>query len=625
MKSPYYHPPVRVALTCIVIVSGMMASRVHAEPEGKALPTGKPGAVGSIVALPKLQDVDGRPIDAADASARCTVLFFLGTECPLVKLYASRVEQLVSELHADGVRLIGIASNTQDDVDELRAFAKENRLTFPIVKDATCQLADLVSATRTPEVVMLDQTFRVRYRGRIDGQFTFGSGVGLAAPVAKRSDLKLAIQQLLLGQEIEVPSTEVKGCLIGRPKQPSVTADVTYCNQMARLFQKRCVECHRAGQIGPFPLDSYDEAVGWAEMIEEVVHAGRMPPWHANPEHGRFANDARLSDEEKRWVREWVEAGCPKGDPAELPKAVEYPERWFMNQEPDHVVWMSEEPVPVKASGVEDYRYYVVDPGFKEDQWVRLAECLPGNRSVVHHIIVYIQSPEAKSSNIGEHELLVGYAPGTRPFVAPKGWARRIPAGSKLIFEMHYTPIGTEEQDRSCLGLVLVDPSEVTHQMWTTNAINMRFSIPPHAANHRVEADKVFKQDVQLLSLFPHMHIRGKAFRYELDYPDGRHEILLDIPQYDFNWQSSFVLDKPKLVPKGTRMRCTAWFDNSNKNLANPDPDATVGWGEQTWQEMMIGWHDVAVPVEVRLPENDAVRGASADTDRNEQTALVKE
>ena len=290
-----------------------------------------------------------------------------------------------------------------------------------------------------------------------------------------------------------------------------------------------------------------------------------------------------------------------------------------MNREPDKVIWMSDKPVDIKANGVENYRYYEIDPGFKEDQWVRLAECLPGNPQVVHHIIVYVRSPDAKSSNIGTHELLVGYAPGTRPYVAPKGWARKIPAGSKLIFEMHYTPIGTPQKDRSCVGLVLMDEADVTHQMWTTNAINMRFEIPPGASNHEVRAEKVFEEDVQLLSLFPHMHIRGKAFRYELDYPDGRTEVLLDVPEYDFNWQSSFVLERPKLVPQGAKLRCTAWYNNSASNLANPNPAVAVRWGEQTWQEMMIGWHDVAVARrerETRPPEKATSQPAKRGGER---------
>lgn len=555
------------------------------------------------------EELIGRKIDGFDiqdfrgkeytldsfADRQLLVFYFTGTECPLVALYNQRIQQMSEEFADRGVAFIGVNSNAQDSITEIAAQVNRFGLTFPVLKDVGHRLADLFGATRTPEVFVLDEQRKVRYCGRIDGQFTFGSGVGLAQPVAKRDDLRIALAELLDQKSVSVPTTEVKGCLIGRVRRENSDSEVTYSNQIARLFQEHCLECHRDGQIAPFALTEYDEAAGWGEMIAEVVREQRMPPWHANPEIGHFSNDNRLSDDEKQLIERWVAAGCPEGNPAQLPAPRTYREGWFMDEEPDQVIWMHPEPVGVKAAGVEDYRHYVVDPGFTEDKWVRLAECLPGNRAVVHHIIVYIKSPDALDSNIGEHELLVGFAPGTRPFVAPEGWARRIPAGSKLIFEMYYTPIGTPQTDRSRLGLKFMDEKDVTHHLWTTNAINTRLDIPPHDPAHEVTARSTFRRDVQLLSMFPHMHMRGKSFRYELVYPDGRQEVLLDVPRYDFNWQTSFVLAEPKSIPKGTEMICTAVFDNSEDNLANPDPTKRVNWGQQTWDEMMIGWHDVAM------------------------------
>ena len=543
----------------------------------------------------QLKDFRGKIVSMQDIEEELVVVFFMGTECPLAKLYGPRMHRICNDYSARGVAFLGISSNVQDSIAEIAAYARDHQVQFPILKDLGCQVADLFGATRTPEVFVLDQERRIRYQGRIDGQYTFGSGVGLAQPVAKRNDLQLAIDELLAGHEVSVPKTTAKGCLIGRPKQPEIEAEVTYSNQIARIFAERCVECHREGQIAPFALTDYDEVAGWGEMIEEVVREQRMPPWHANPKFGHFSNENRLTDREKEAIYQWVSDGCPEGDPQDLPEPREYNEGWFMG-EPDLVIAMKDEPVEVKAEGVEDYRYYVVDPGFEEDKWISMAECMPGNRSVVHHIIVYLQSPNAKDSNIGHNEMLVGFAPGTRPYKMPKGWAKRIPAGSKLVFEMHYTPIGTPQVDRSSVGFRFIEADDVTHHVWTTNAINWRISIPPHAANHREMASKEFSQDTLLVSLFPHMHMRGKAFRYDLTYPDGREETLLDVPRYDFNWQTSFVLNEPKLLPKGTKMVCTAIYDNSEDNLANPDPTKVVGWGQQTWEEMLIGWHDVAVP-----------------------------
>ncbi len=544
-----------------------------------------------------LQDFRGKWVRLSDhRDAKLVVVFFMGTECPLAKLYGPRMQGLAQKYGPKGVAFVGICSNVQDSIAELAAYARDHQVTFPLLKDRSNHVADLFGAKRTPEVFVLDDTRRVRYRGRIDGQFTFGSGVGLSQPAPKRNDLAEALDELLAGNEVSVPITEVRGCLIGRAKEPKADSPVTYSNQIARLFQQRCVQCHREGQIAPFALTDYEEAAAWGEMIAEVVRDQRMPPWHANPMYGHFSNENRLTDEEKQLVYTWVGDGCPEGDPGQVPPPKQFQEGWFMSQRPEKIIYMTEEPVDIKSEGIEDYRYYVVDPGFKEDRWVKLAEAMPGNRAVVHHIIVYIQSPESKNSNIGNHELLVGFAPGTRPMELPPGWARRIPAGSKLIFEMHYTPIGTPQKDRSKLGLVFMDEKDVTHQTWTTNAINTQIEIPPRASHHRETASKVFQQDVQLLSLFPHMHMRGKSFRYELIFPDGKREILLDVPQYDFNWQTSFVLAEPKTVPKGTKMLCTAYYDNSDANLANPDPTKTVRWGEQTWEEMLIGWHDIAIP-----------------------------
>jgi hypothetical protein len=341
-------------------------------------------------------------------------------------------------------------------------------------------------------------------------------------------------------------------------------------------------------------------------MIAEVVREERMPPWHANPQYGHFANATRLSAEEKNLIATWVENGCPEGDPKDLPDPKKFHAGWFLPREPDQVFYMTEQPVNVKAEGVESYRHYEMDPGFTEDKWVKISECMPGNRAVVHHIIVFIKPPgqETTRSRAGDVDVrgfgfLAGFAPGTRPLVSPKGWAKKIPAGSKLVFEMHYTPIGTPQTDRSSIGLIYLDEKEVTHQIATAGATNAKFEIPPHDPNHRVESRHKFSRDVTLLSLFPHMHMRGKSFRYELALPGSeQREIILDVPRYDFNWQNSFIFAEPRHISAGSVLHCTAHFDNSSENLANPDPSKTVKWGPQTWEEMMIGWFDVGMPVD---------------------------
>ncbi len=562
--------------------------------------------LGRKIAAFSLQDFRGKAHALSDYTGQqAVVLCFLGTECPLAKLYADRLEKLNKQFASRGVAFVGISSNSQDSVTELAAYARVHGLTFPILKDLNQKLADQCGATRTPEVFVLDRERKIRYTGRIDAQFTFGTGVGLAQPQPQRGDLEMALDELLAGKEISVPLTEVKGCLIGHDRQPTADASVTYSKQISRLIQDRCQECHRAGQIAPFTLDDYESAAGWGEMIAEVVRDGRMPPWHADPKFGHFSNENRLSDADKSLIATWVENGCPRGNPADLPSPKEFHDNWFMPRQPDQVIFMTEQPVKVKTEGVEPYKHYVVDPGFTEDKWVKLAECMPGNRAVVHHIIVYVRPPGAVAAKPEGGDIdprgmifLAGFAPGTRPLVSPAGWAKKIPAGSKLVFEMHYTPIGTAQEDRSSVGLIFVDEKEVTHQMLTANAANNRFEIPPHVGNHRVDSQRKFDREVTMLSLFPHMHMRGKSFKYELAVPgkEGR-ETLLDVPHYDFNWQNSFIFAEPRIIPAGSTMYCTAYFDNSDENLANPDPSKSVRWGPQTWEEMMIGWFDIGIPL----------------------------
>ncbi len=384
---------------------------------------------------------------------------------------------------------------------------------------------------------------------------------------------------------------------------------MTYSNQIARIFQDHCVECHRPGQIGPFALESYEDAVGWAEMIEEVVRDNRMPPWHPDAEHGHFKNNISLSKQEKELLYQWVAAGAPQGDPKNLPEPKQYAGSWMIPGGPDAVFYMTDEPVDVPAEGTVEYRYYVVDPGFKEDKWVNMAECLPDNRGVVHHMIVFLKPPadddkegDGKKSGRGAARgqasfgQLSGFAPGTRPIMLPPGMAKLIPAGSKLVFQMHYTPNGSPQKDRSAVGMKFCDPSR-SSIAWRRPTRSTRFSTSPPAIR-TTKSNRIgpTARDVLLLSVFPHMHLRGKDFRYDLVYPDGHNETIMNMPRYDFNWQTSYVFDEPLKVPAGTTMHCTAHFDNSADNPANPDPTNPVRWGDQTWEEMMIGWFDIAVP-----------------------------
>ena len=345
-------------------------------------------------------------------------------------------------------------------------------------------------------------------------------------------------------------------------------------------------------------LVNYDEARPWAKSIARRVEAASMPPWHASPEYGAFANDRRLGTAERDTLLAWATAGAPAGDLQRAPTAPIYGSAEWKIGEPDIIIEMSEE-VIVPAKGELPYHDYIVDPGFTEDVWVRAAESLPGNRDVVHHIIVgfLIEDPLARRRLAREglesrvQGSLGGYVPGDEPLVLADGLARLIPAGSKIYFQMHYTPTGEVETDRSRLGLVLAD-GPPTHEVRTGIASNPFIHIPAGSADKSLSASFVFERDSVLLSMRPHLHLRGKTFEYRARYPDGSEEILLHVRDYDFGWQTRYVFAEPKQIPAGTELVCTGSWDNSFANPNNPDPTATVSWGQQTADEMMIGFFE---------------------------------
>jgi thiol-disulfide isomerase/thioredoxin len=531
---------------------------------------------------------------------KLVVVVFLGTECPLVKLYIPRLEELASRFATNSVAFLGIDSNQQDSSDDIAAFALRYRVTFPVLKDADGKVADIFCATRTPEVFVLDTKLSVKYHGRVDDQFA----VGFQKAHIGRHDLSVAIEELLAGGDPSVSQTHSVGCLIGRKPKLAPQGNVTYSNQIARLLNKRCVECHRENQFAPFPLASFEEVLGWADMIREVVDQGRMPPWPAKSDRGQFANDCRLTDAEKALLHEWIDNGCPEGDRGDLPPPNVFIDGWRIAK-PDTVVFMSDEPFVVPSDGAISYQYIEADPHFSEDKWVTAAEVRPGNPAVVHHIILYICAPENRTAirapqggfALGDRPQF-GFAPGMPPRQFAPGQALRIPARSTLVFQVHYTSVGHEEKDRSYVGFRFCRPEEVKQRVGGLTCANTSFRIPAGDSNYEVRARHRIKKDTLLVSLFPHMHLRGKDFRFELVHPGGRRELLLDVPQYDFSWQLWYDLASPKLMPSGSELHCIAHYDNSAANPSNPDPTQQVQWGEQTWEEMMLGFVTVIDPSE---------------------------
>lgn len=581
-----------------------------------ALPTPAPSAEelpSAPIADFELADLVGQQWSLAGlADRRAVAAVFLGTECPLAQRYALKLSQLAARYADRGVQFLAIASNRQDSPDELRQYAQAHGLDIPVLKDSGNRVADLFGAERTPEVFILDHDRRVCYRGRIDDQM----GIGYKRPKAIQDYVSEALDDLLAERPVRTPRTEAVGCLIGRQREPDPESPVTWCDQIVRIFQRRCQDCHRPGEIAPFSLMTYDEALGWEAMIEEVVRQERMPPWHASPKHGTFLNDKRLSADEQELIYEWVRRGAPRGDESNLPPLREFPDGWPIGQ-PDEIIYLADEPYEVPAAGRAEYQYFFVDPGFKEDRWVKWSWCRPDNRAVVHHINVYFRPPWQSWNDWlgGMVNLISGYLPGQtipeRPF---DGTAIFVPAGSELLFEMHYTPNGPGQFDRSSLGLVYADPGDVTREAFHAAAFNSTFAIPPGQADFPVEAQFQTTQDVRLEFLSPHMHLRGKTFYYEARYPDGASQPLLDVQGYDYDWQTVYWLRDPKPLPLGTRVYCKATFDNSTNNLRNPDPTATVHWSGYTEDEMMVGVLGLSVPIS--KSQTEARRGEAAAAQR---------
>jgi hypothetical protein len=369
---------------------------------------------------------------------------------------------------------------------------------------------------------------------------------------------------------------------------------ITFTKDVAPIFYNRCAECHRPGEIAPMSLLTYNEARPWAKAIKQKVADGSMPPWLASPENKHFKNDRRMTQNEIDTITAWVDAGAPKGEDKFLPAPPSFEQGWSIGK-PDAIISLDQE-VAVPADGVVPYKYLTVQTNFNEDKWIQAAEIRPGNRTVVHHIIVFVQEPGAKIELSGEGRggrgfKLCGFAPGEQPKVFPPGTAKLVKKGSKLTFQLHYTPNGEATTDRSYVGLIFAK-TPVRKVALTGTATNASFVIPPGDGNFEVRSSWTAKEDVRIIDLMPHMHVRGKDFTYTAVYPDGRSEVVLQVSKYDFNWQLLYQFKEPLLLPKGSKLDCVAHFDNSTKNKYNPDPTKEVRWGDQTWEEMMIGWFD---------------------------------
>ncbi|MDX1392787.1 MAG: redoxin family protein [Gemmatimonadota bacterium] len=511
------------------------------------------------------------------------VIVMRTAECPVSRRYGTRLAEMERAYRERGVQFVYLNISQQDSKEDVAEDIERFGFAAPYILDPDREIGSRLQASISSEVFVIDAAKTLRYRGAVDDQH----GITFSNPRVDEQYLADALEAVLAGYDVRTPYTEASGCYLEGETALVPQRDVTYHSRISRIVSQNCVTCHREGGVGPFALDSYEQLYGFRHMVRFMVGEGLMPPWYASPEHGEWSNDRSLSERDKRDLLAWIDAGAPEGDPATAALPRQLKPGWMLGVEPDTVITIPA-PQEVPADGVLDYRHVYVETNWPEDKWVRAAEVVPTARQVTHHVIVYLEDEDDEERG----GWLVGYAPGVPARDWGENTGKRIPAGQTLMFELHYTTNGEPAVDETRVGLYFHDeppPEEVYMAAVATD----EFEIPPHAANHEVVAELEFENPGRIISLLPHMHLRGKAFRYDLVRADGSSETLLDVPRYDFNWQMTYKPVHPFEIRAGDRLIGTAWYDNSEGNPANPDPSQPVRYGEQSFEEMMFGFFEL--------------------------------
>jgi thiol-disulfide isomerase/thioredoxin len=514
---------------------------------------------------------------------RVLVFVFTTTQCPIVKKSIPKLVELSRSYDGNEVSFISVNVGLDDTIRDMAAQAIDSSIPFLIVKDYDLSVAKTLGVNRVPECVVVDQAKRIRYRGRMDDQFRLGG----TKPKESRQDLKLAIDEVLAGKDVTVAETTVDGCSLTFPSPKAKSQQLTFHRDVAGIVFKNCSNCHHAGTAAPFSLVTYDDVMSNAEMIREVVRDETMPPWYAHRAHGKFQNDASLSEAEKTVLLAWLGSDRDEGNVADSPKAPEFVESKWRIGEPDLVITMLEEHT-VPASGFVPYQYAVLPKVFFQETWVEAFEIRPENPSVVHHCnMAYVTTKGAS-----DETFITGYVPGGQPMDLGRfgnGVAYRIPAGSGLGLQIHYTTIGTEQKSRIQVGLRF-PKGKIKKQLHHFVLDPRGWTIPPYDGAFQIRSKHTLERDADLLGMFTHMHVRGRDMTFYALTADSR-ECLLQIPNYNFEWQLGYeITSGTKILPKGTAIEAVAHFDNSIYNPYNPDPKVPVRYGPQTVDEMFNGF-----------------------------------
>lgn len=556
--------------------------------------------IGAMVPDATFTDLDGKSRKLSEfTNGKALVIAMTSPSCPVAKRYLPTLAAMQADFSKRNIALLMVAPTATDTPEQLRAALNEAGITAACAPDPQNALAKLLGAMATTDVFILDPRRTLLYRGAIDDQY--GLGYSLDAP--RRRYLADALDSVLAGRTPFIAATEAPGCVLdlGEKATPAAPAGgITYHNRISRIVQANCLECHREDGVAPFPMETYEQVTAKSGMIRRMLQRGLMPPWFAaEPEegaHSPWLNDRSLADRDRDDFLAWLATkDRPPGDAKDAPLPRTWPGEWQIGR-PD-AIYQIAQPIDVKATGTMPYQNVAVETKLAEDKWVRAMEVQPTAREVVHHVLVFVRGTNDRGEPQGEGSsgFFAAYVPGNDHVIYPDGFAKPLPAGARLHFQIHYTPNGTAVRDQVRLGVIFAS-ERPRHAIQTIGIANPRLSIPPGAEHHPESASIPVPRAVRLLGMMPHMHVRGAAFRYEVLLPDGSARTLLDIPRYDFNWQLAYRYAEPPLIPAGSKVRATGWYDNSAKNPANPDPARTVKWGPQTTDEMMIGYVEFFVP-----------------------------
>jgi hypothetical protein len=590
-----------IILVAIVLLSATACAAVEEAPVVAGPQVLDPAhcGIGRVVEDLNFTDAAGVAGKFSDfAAQKALVVLLTSADCPLSKKYAPTINALHFEYKNRNIAFL-LLNSAHDSKDAVAGAIERNKFEMRYAVDADGSVARSLNAQTTTEVFVLDSSRRLIYRGCIDDQY----GLGYEQDKPRHEYLRKSLDALLTGVRPEVTATSAPGCelALGTIEETKVTA--TWHKEISRLVQKSCVDCHRTGGNAPFPLTDYENMKRKRNAVRRVVKNRSMPPWHAD--HmigGPWANNRRLSDEDQALLLNWLEAGAAEGDPRDAPAPRTFTEEWQIGK-PDVIVQIPN-PVKIPATGRLGYQYIDVKLNFPEDRWVSAIEMRPTQPELVHHSQVFVSfngklKIEQSPSNGGRPDCYFGaMVPGDTYQIFPKNSAKLLPKGASLKFEIHYVPNGVAAEDQMRVGLIFAK-ERPEFEVRSFDIRNSMFNIPPGADGKAVSTEYAFPKAARLLSFQPHMHLRGKSFKVEALYADGKSETVLSVPRYNFNWQTSYRPLNPIEIPGGTKIKVTGWFDNSANNPANPDPNVTVNAGAETTDEMLVcfgEWHEIPEP-----------------------------